>query len=277
MDERNSPSQVIEGLKGLQKSLSGLREKHSINENNITRERLRRWKERAVQYLNLNVSSKEAEEFKGHLKDPEVYLSIEDLGREIALYDSLLQVIIDEIEVNPYIIDSAVQAWRIASEADKVVSEERTLRDMPSETGAVLSAEACVFIGHGRSPLWARLQLFLENDLGLKTVNYESESRVGDSIVPVLEKMLEQATFAVLILTAEDETAVGSKRARQNVIHEAGLFQGRLGFKRAVLLRQDGIEEFSNVAGLQYISFVDDKIEQTFYDLQRVLKREGLI
>ena len=138
-------------------------------------------------------------------------------------------------------------------------------------------SNSCVFIGHGRSPLWARLQLFLQNDLGLETVTYESESRVGDSIVPILEKMLDQATFAVLILTAEDETAEGSKRARQNVIHEAGLFQGRLGFRKAILLKQEGLEEFSNVAGLQYISFGSDRIEQTFWELQRALKREGLL
>jgi predicted nucleotide-binding protein len=89
--------------------------------------------------------------------------------------------------------------------------------------------------------------------------------------------MLSQATFAVLILTAEDETALGEKRARQNVIHEAGLFQGKLGFRRAILLRQEGTEEFSNVAGLQYISFNGDRIEQAFYEFQRVLKREGII
>lgn len=134
-----------------------------------------------------------------------------------------------------------------------------------------------VFIGHGQSPLWARLQLFLENDLGLETVNYESEPRVGHSIVPVLERMLDQATFAVLILTAEDETASGGKRARQNVIHEAGLFQGKLGFRKAILLIQEGLEEFTNVAGLQYIAFGGNKIESTFWELQRVLKREGLI
>lgn len=133
----------------------------------------------------------------------------------------------------------------------------------------------CVFIGHGRNPLWARLQWFLQNKLSLETVNYESESRVGESIVPILEKMLSQATFAVLILTAEDETTSGVKRARQNVIHEAGLFQGRLGFKKAILLRQEGTEDFSNVAGLQYISFTGDKLEQTFWELQEVLKREG--
>ena len=42
--------------------------------------------------------------------------------------------------------------------------------------------------------------MFLEDDLSLATITYESESRTGESIVPVLEKMLEQATFAVLVL-----------------------------------------------------------------------------
>lgn len=139
------------------------------------------------------------------------------------------------------------------------------------------SSKPCVFIGHGRSPLWARVQIFLERDLKLTAVSYESESHVGESIVGILEKMLEQVDFAILILTAEDETAIGSRRARQNVIHEAGLFQGKLGFRRAVLLKQDGLEEFTNVDGLQYIGFSGDKIDQTFFELQRVLKRERLL
>jgi hypothetical protein len=135
----------------------------------------------------------------------------------------------------------------------------------------------CVFIGHGRSVLWARLKMFLEDELNLATVTYESESRVGESIVPILERMLGQANFAVLVLSAEDETADGSKRARQNAVHEAGLFQGRLGFKRAVLLIQDGLDGFTNVEGLQHIKFGDNNIEQAFYELQRVLKREGML
>lgn len=136
---------------------------------------------------------------------------------------------------------------------------------------------SCVFVGHGRSPLWARVQLFLEKDLGLEVITYESESRVGESIVPVLEEMLNRAEFAVLVLTAEDETAAGVRRARQNVIHEAGLFQGKLGFRRAILLKQDEVEDFSNVAGLQHISFTGERIEQAFWELQRVLKKQGLI
>jgi predicted nucleotide-binding protein len=153
------------------------------------------------------------------------------------------------------------------------------IRSLPS-SGPAARAEAqprCVFVGHGRSRLWARVKMYLEEELELPTVTYESESRTGESIVPLLEKMLEQATFAVLILTAEDETRDDTKRARQNVIHEAGLFQGRLGFKKAVLLVQDGVETFTNVDGLQHIKFSSENVEQAFYELRRVLKREEQI
>ncbi|MRN52007.1 TIR domain-containing protein [Paenibacillus monticola] len=134
-----------------------------------------------------------------------------------------------------------------------------------------------VFIGHGRSKLWARVKTFLQDDYGITSFSFESETHVGESIVSILDSFLDRASFAIIILTAEDETAEGKIRARQNVVHEAGLFQGRLGFKKAILLRQNGLDDFSNVDGLQYIGFSDDEVEQTFYDLGRVLKREGIV
>lgn len=134
-----------------------------------------------------------------------------------------------------------------------------------------------VFIGHGRSQLWARVQLFLQDDLKLKTVTFESESRTSETIVNILEEFLNESSFAVLIMTAEDETSDGKIRPRQNVIHEAGLFQGRLGFDKVVILKQMETEDFSNIAGLQYIPFSKDNIEQCFYELQRKLKKSGMI
>ncbi len=137
--------------------------------------------------------------------------------------------------------------------------------------------EPCVFIGHGRNKLWARLDVEVSKRWKLKTVQYEAESRVSQSIVPILEQMLDQATFAVLVLTAEDQTDLGTVRARQNVVHEVGLFQGRLGFSKVVLVMQRGVEEFSNLAGLQVIFFDGDHIEGTFYELQEVMKREKVL
>jgi predicted nucleotide-binding protein len=134
-----------------------------------------------------------------------------------------------------------------------------------------------IFIGHGRSKLWARVQIYLKEDLNLKTIIFEDESRTGETIINILDDFLNNSSFAILIMTAEDETAEGTSRARQNVIHEAGLFQGRLGFDKVIILKQDGVEEFSNVAGLQYIPFSGDNIEQSFYEIQRKFKKLGLI
>ncbi|MBT2620844.1 nucleotide-binding protein [Chryseobacterium sp. ISL-6] len=134
-----------------------------------------------------------------------------------------------------------------------------------------------VFIGHGRSKLWARVQLFLKDDLNIESFTFESENQTSNSIIQILEDFLENSSFAILILTAEDETLEGKLRARQNVIHECGLFQGRLGFENVVLLKQTETEDLSNLAGLQYIPFNGENIEQTFYELQRKLKKSGLI
>jgi len=75
-------------------------------------------------------------------------------------------------------------------------------------------------------------------------------------------------------MTGEDETKDGNLRARQNVVHESGLFQGRLGFSRAIILLEEGTEEFSNIAGLQQIRFSKGKIKESFGDVLAVLKRE---
>jgi len=89
--------------------------------------------------------------------------------------------------------------------------------------------------------------------------------------------MLDEAAIAFLVMTAEDEQADGKHHARQNVIHEAGLFQGRLGFERAILLLEEGCEEFSNVQGLGQIRFPRGKIASIFEDIRLILEREGLI
>jgi hypothetical protein len=276
----NQKSEIVEILTGLQKSLLEISSKHDFKTYQLSKERLSRWKERIVNYLERKVSPEEAKRFSAKfVNTPKGYMSADDLNLEIKLYNQLLQALIEDIESNPFF-----EPPSFVSQVEQTLTYPSPQPETrPSPQPEPLAPDTsppqkhCVFIGHGRSAIWARLQLYLENELGLKTVNYESESRVGDSIVPILEKMLSEATFAILILTAEDETAVGEKRARQNVIHEAGLFQGKLGFRKTVLLRQEGVEEFSNVAGLQYVSFNGDRIDQTFWELQRVLKREGIL
>ena len=158
-------------------------------------------------------------------------------------------------------------------------SDERKteIAKVKTDIRLISKGSGSLFIGHGRSKLWARVKVFLEDELQLTTVYYEKESHVGESIINVLSDMLNVSSFAVLIFTAEDEAVDGTIRARQNVIHEAGLFQGRIGFDKVIILKQEEVDGFTNIAGLQHIPFTGENIEQTFYDLTRKLKKEGMI
>jgi len=89
--------------------------------------------------------------------------------------------------------------------------------------------------------------------------------------------MLDAAAIAVLVMTGEDEQTDGKLRARMNVVHEVGLFQGRLGFARAIVLLEEGCEEFSNIQGLGQIRFPKGNIKAAFDEARQVLEREGLV
>lgn len=131
-----------------------------------------------------------------------------------------------------------------------------------------------VFIGHGRSHAWRDIKDHLHDKHGIPIETYESGARAGHTIRDILEQMIEKSSFALLVMTGEDAQEDGGVHARQNVIHEAGLFQGRLGFSRAILLLEDGVELFSNVQGVQYISFSKGNIKETFGEVLATLRRE---
>jgi hypothetical protein len=134
-----------------------------------------------------------------------------------------------------------------------------------------------VFIGHGHSPVWRELKDYIEQVLHLETVYFEQASHVGEHMAAILDGFLARADCAVTLLTPDDEQADGRERARQNVVHETGYFQGSVGFGRVAMLIQDGVEEFSNVAGIVPIRFPGRHIKNTYGDLQMWLAREGLL
>jgi predicted nucleotide-binding protein len=139
------------------------------------------------------------------------------------------------------------------------------------------SAGGRVFIGHGHSPLWREFKDFISERLGLLYDEFNHEPTPGVTTVARLSQMLDTAGIAFLLLTAEDERADGGLVARQNVVHESGLFQGRLGFARAIIVLEDGCEQFSNVDGLGQIRFAAGRISDCFEEVRRVLEREGFL
>ena len=100
-----------------------------------------------------------------------------------------------------------------------------------TDQGIIPNNHTRIFIGHGHSHVWRELKDFIEDTLKLSTEEFNRISPAGYSTKERLKEMLEVSCMAFLIMTGEDEQADGSLRARNNVIHEVGLFQGKLGFE----------------------------------------------
>lgn len=133
-----------------------------------------------------------------------------------------------------------------------------------------------IFIGHGHSHAWRDLKDFLRERLGLEHEEFNREPTAGVTTAQRLEDMLNNTGFAFLVLTAEDEHGDATRHPRLNVVHELGLFQGRLGFKKAIVLLEEGCAEFSNIHGLTRIQFPKNNIQAVFEEIRRVLEREKL-
>lgn len=152
---------------------------------------------------------------------------------------------------------------------------EATTLYEPGSNGVAVRQK--VFIGHGRSEHWRVLKDFLHERLGLEYEEFNRVSVAGINTQERLAEMLDQCGFAFLLLAAEDLHGDGSLHARENVIHESGLFQGRLGWRKAIILLEEDCTEFSNIIGLGQIRFAKSNIASCFEEVRRVLEREGFL
>ena len=133
-----------------------------------------------------------------------------------------------------------------------------------------------IFIGHGHSPVWREFKDFLQDNLSLPWEEFNRVPQAGIWTGERLSEMLDSACFAFLIMTGEDESN-GELHARENVIHEIGLFQGKLGFRRAIIILEEGCKGFSNIHGLTYIPFPKSRISAAYEKVRKTLHREKII
>ena len=134
-----------------------------------------------------------------------------------------------------------------------------------------------IFLSFGHNKL-IRLELekFVESRLGISTIVLEDLPNQGLTIVEKLEKAAKQCSFALILLTKDDEQKNDAVRARQNVIHELGFFQGKYGRKNVVLLAEKGVELFSNISGIVRIEFEAAHFESIFDPLRREIEGSSL-
>jgi len=134
----------------------------------------------------------------------------------------------------------------------------------------VVTASRCVFITHGRSDDWRKVQAYIEKDVELPTVELAQQPNIGQTIIEKLERGGSLCDSAVIVMTGDD-FAEDQIRVRENVMHEIGYFHGRFGRDRVILLHEEGVNVPTNLAGIAYVPFPKGAIEVGFHVLMREL------
>lgn len=152
----------------------------------------------------------------------------------------------------------------LASETKVIVDEKRLFGVMHSSSESairksVVESNSAVFIVHGSDDK-AKVEVarFLEK-VKLKAVILHEQPSKGRTILEKFEHHANDASYAVVLLTADDDVSGGRngqlsrKQARQNVVFELGFFCGGSGRSRVAVLYEDGVALPSDISGLVYI------------------------
>ncbi|MDX9844953.1 MAG: nucleotide-binding protein [Aquabacterium sp.] len=202
---------------------------------------------------------------------------------KVQLMSRDMQAIEKGIRTPPHIaifakVQALKQPFQACLELGKIAQRAAShLSDQDDKNAQQSRIGTNVFLGHGRSSAWKDLRDFIRDRMHLPWDEFNRVPVAGFTNIARLSQMLDGAAIAFIIMTAEDEQLDGKMHARMNVIHEAGLFQGRLGFEKAILLLEEGCEEFSNVQGLGQIGFPAGNISAVFESIRQVLEREELV
>jgi len=129
----------------------------------------------------------------------------------------------------------------------------------------------CVFISHGGSPDWRKVQAYIEKDLKISTLELAQEVNGGLTIIEKLERNAARCDCAVIIMTGEDLFQNDLARVRENVMHEIGYFQGKYGRNFVILLHEEGVNIPTNLSGVAYAPFPKGYIEAGYQVLNREL------
>jgi hypothetical protein len=189
----------------------------------------------------------------------------------------------DRLDRQLFITDFGTHRQRAMSGVVDKLAFLRALDDELLRTGGSSGAPSRVlkpqrvFLGHGRDLTWLLVKEFVHERLGLSIDEFDREPVAGSTVARRLETMLDRCTFAVITMTAEDEHSDGSWHARENVVHEIGLAQGRFGCERSIVLLEEGCETFSNLDGRLQLRYPRGSIGAAFEPLRRVFEREGLL
>lgn len=118
-----------------------------------------------------------------------------------------------------------------------------------------------IFVVHGhKESAKDSVHLFLNQLTSKDAVILHEQGNRSQSLIEKLEAAGDTASYAVILLTADDVGKAKNdsdlaSRGRQNVVFEMGYFMGKLGRKNVAVLMEKGVEEPGDIRGMLYIPF----------------------
>lgn len=121
-----------------------------------------------------------------------------------------------------------------------------------------------IFLAHGEGGEWREVADYIEKKLAHEVVPYSGSLAPGRADIQKLEALTEECAFAIVVLTAKENTA----RSRLKVVHEIGFCQGSFGRENVLVMKEDGVEEFAELGGVIYVPFAPGNIKSAFQRIQ---------
>lgn len=132
---------------------------------------------------------------------------------------------------------------------------------LPTAEGAAESNsgvdEKTVFLVYGGQPNMLPVIESLLRSSGVKCINLANQIKTGKTIIEAFEDHAGKSSYAIVLMTPEDEGKDGAWHPRQNVVLEYGYFFGRLGRENVCLLTHEqgrAMSIPSDLAGMYRIS-----------------------
>jgi len=107
-----------------------------------------------------------------------------------------------------------------------------------------------IFISHGQNDFYREINNYLVNEYKLPTVYDERDFLKGNTYIENIEMLVNDSSYGLVVLTKDDEFEKEKWRARQNVIHELGIFQNAFGRTNTLVLKEEGVDFPTNLNGM---------------------------
>lgn len=171
---------------------------------------------------------------------------------------------IDHYEKIRYISDNKTRSLQLLEAAINMLQdrlqelEEDEAAAAPSnhiETLVSQHISRRIFIVHGQDDGTKEAVARFISSIGYDPVILHEQANKGRTIIQKFRDEASDVGFAIVLMTPDDETASGQKRARQNVILELGFFLGALGPDHVAAIVKGDLEKPSDFDGVVYIPF----------------------